>query len=196
MIYVHYKVGFEPPHREHWVTPDGCLFSLLDSWGVVLGANHCHPLIVEFVKNPDEDPSLPLLQHLIGFLKVLVRLKTRYNGSIIMVLYPPLPESLLEGNTRMYQGVLKNYEETCKMAHFLGEMVGVMIHCFDLFEIEDQGSRGWYRRKMGWARELYLGKPRNLQRNGLTESYTVLSCCSKPCLIQNRPKEYWVLKGM
>ena len=75
-----------------------------------------------------------------------------------MVLYPPLPESLLEGNTRMYQGELKKYEETCKMAHFLGEMVGVMIHCFDLFEIEDSGSRGWYRRKMGWAREALFGQ--------------------------------------
>ena len=58
----------------------------------------------------------------------------------------------------MYQGELKKYEETCKMAHFLGEMVGVMIHCFDLFEIEDSGSRGWYRRKMGWAREALFGQ--------------------------------------
>ena len=179
---IHYQVGFEPPYREHWVVPERCLFSLLDSRGVVLGANHCYPLIVEFVKNPDEDPSLPLSQHLIGFLKVLVKLKNRYHGSIAMVLYPPLPESLPEGNTRMYQEELRKYEETCKMARFLGEIVGVVVFCFDLFEVESQDSRGWYRRKMGWAREALFGKTRkptkewfNRQLHGIEFLLGVLS---------------------
>ena len=34
----------------------------------------------------------------------------------------------------------RQLEETCKMAHFLGEMVGILVFCFDLFEIEDQES--------------------------------------------------------
>ena len=74
------------------------------------------------------------------------------------------------------------FAPTCKMAHFLGEMVGVVGFGFDLFEVESQESRGWYRRKMGWAREALFGQTKkptkewfNRQLHGIEFLLGVLS---------------------
>ena len=110
------------------MVPERNLFDHIETRGNILGNLQPYPILVEFTKNPDEDSDTPIAQHLIGFLKVLTRVKLRYLGRIAMVLYPPLPTDVTEGNTRLYQLELERYAETCKLANFLGEMVGVAVH--------------------------------------------------------------------
>ena len=89
-----YQMGFEGPVKQTpWQEHDHTLYRRqLQKRGEMLGSQNYFPLIVEFTKSSDEDdPTTPLAQHLIGFLKVLARLRLRYNGPIAMVMYPPIP---------------------------------------------------------------------------------------------------------
>ena len=140
------------------MVPERNLFDHIETRGNILGNLQPYPILVEFTKNPDEDSDTPIAQHLIGFLKVLTRVKLRYLGRIAMVLYPPLPTDVTEGNTRLYQLELERYAETCKLANFLGEVVGVAVHCLDLFKTEVPNHPGWYQRKVHWSREALFGQ--------------------------------------
>ena len=143
----------QAPWHEH----DHTLYRQLQKRGEMLGSQNYFPLIVEFTKSSDEDdPTTPLAQHLIGFLKVLARLRLRYNGPIAMVMYPPIPRDWED--TESYEFILQQHEQNCKIAVFLGELTGILVHCFALFETQVPNNKGWYYRKKSWNKEALIGQ--------------------------------------
>ena len=61
------------------------------------------------------------------------------------------------GDNAQYTMTLKQFEKDCKMAKMLGQAVGILVHKFDLFEMETKQARYWYRRKSCWSREPMFG---------------------------------------
>ena len=142
------------------------LYQQLEKRGEVLGCKNHYPLIVEFTKSYlDDDPTTPLSHHLIGFLKVLSRLRLRYNGPIAMVLYPPLPR--LWEDTESYALELEEYERDSQLAMFLGEVVGMVVYCFSLFETNVPDNKGWYYRKKSWHKECLYGRSSKITKEFL-----------------------------
>ena len=41
---------------------------------------------------------------------------------------------------------------------FLGDVVGMVVHCFSLFETNVPDNKGWYYRKKSWHKEALYGK--------------------------------------
>ena len=151
-------MGLENPalHIPWWI-PGTSLYRQLEKRGKILGCKNHFPLIVEFTRSYlDTDHTTPLSHHLIGFLKVLSQFKLRYNGPIAMVLYPPLPRSWED--TETYALELEEYEGESQLAMFLGDVMGMVVHCFSLFEKTVPNNRGWYYRKKSWHREALFGK--------------------------------------
>ena len=148
-----YKVGFQAPYEPRSPTQGDLLAELRNR--CTFNGMPSVPLLVEFSKNPDV--TGPISQHLIGFLRMLTKLRPVHSNTVVMVMVPPLPTGQSVGDNAQYTMTLKQFEKDCKMAKMLGQAVGILVHKFDLFEMETKQARYWYRRKSCWSREPMFG---------------------------------------
>ena len=82
-----------------------------------------------------------------------------------MVLYPPLPRSWED--TESYALELEEYEKDSQLAMFLGDVVGMVVHCFSLFETNVPDNKGWYYRKKSWHKECLYGQSSKITKEFL-----------------------------
>ena len=148
-----YKVGFEAPFEALSPTQE-CLLTKLRDRASFKGMPSV-PIIVEFSRNPDV--AGPISQHLIGFLRMLTKLRPAHTSTVVMAMLPPLPTGATIGDNVQYTVTLRQFEKDCKMAKMLGEALGILVHKFDMFETEVHRTRYWYRRKTVWSSEPLFG---------------------------------------
>ena len=104
-----------------------------------------------------------------------------------MVMYPPIPRDWQD--TESYEFMLQQHEQNCKIAVFLGELTGIVVHCFVLFETQVPNNKGGYYQKKSWNKEALIGQTGKFTKEFFTRQKEELTLLLRS-LCNARTKEF------
>ena len=85
--------------------------------------------------------------------------------------------------------MLQQHEQNCKIAVFLGELTGIVVHCFVLFETQVPNNKGGYYRKKSWNKEALIGQTGKFTKEFFTRQKEELTLLLRS-LCNARTKEF------